>query len=171
MSIFSFWKWDDVGESEASWCWIYTFHTVRNLHFLPKNSTLISRENCRFFLVKNSWKCCGFGLFSCWQVWFHKKNCQKKIWVKYLWKCWGFVNIEFLDNILTFRIVCLPTLFENYSKCRIWIFEFWHFLPIFVLLTLTCLVTLFHRKLQFVKNSPKLTIFGAFLINFCPLKM
>ena len=24
-------------------------HTVRNLHFLSKNSTLISRENCRFF--------------------------------------------------------------------------------------------------------------------------
>ena len=29
-------------------------HTVRNLHFLYKNSTLISRENCRFFGVKNS---------------------------------------------------------------------------------------------------------------------
>ena len=27
-------------------------HTVRNVHFLSKNSTLISRENCRFFLVK-----------------------------------------------------------------------------------------------------------------------
>ena len=25
-------------------------HTVRNLHFLSKNSTLISQENCRFFL-------------------------------------------------------------------------------------------------------------------------
>ena len=24
-------------------------HTVRNLHFLSKNSTLISQENCRFF--------------------------------------------------------------------------------------------------------------------------
>ena len=29
----------------------------------------------------------------------------KKIWVKNSWKCWGFVKIEFLDN-LTFRIVC-----------------------------------------------------------------
>ena len=28
--------------------------------------------------MKNSWKCCGFGLFSCWQLWFHEKNCQKK---------------------------------------------------------------------------------------------
>jgi len=54
-------------------------HTVRNLHFLSKNSTLISRENCRFFWMKNSWKCCGFGLFSCWQLWFHEKNCQKNL--------------------------------------------------------------------------------------------
>ena len=53
-------------------------HTVRNPHLMSKNSTLISRENCRFFMVKNSWKCCGFGLFSCWQFWFHEKNCQKK---------------------------------------------------------------------------------------------
>ena len=30
------------------------FHTVRNLHFLSKNLTLISRDNCRFFCVKNS---------------------------------------------------------------------------------------------------------------------
>ena len=29
-------------------------HTVRNLHFLSKNSTLISRENCRIFGV--GWK-------------------------------------------------------------------------------------------------------------------
>ena len=59
--------------------WILCKHTVWNLNFLSKNSTLISRENCRFFFwVKNSWKCCGFGLFSCWQLWFHEKNCQKK---------------------------------------------------------------------------------------------
>ena len=36
---------------------------------------------------------------------------------------------------------------QNYSKCRIWSFEFWHFPSIFVLLKLTCLVTLFDRKL------------------------
>ena len=29
-------------------------HTVRNLHSLFKNSTFISRENCRFFGEKNS---------------------------------------------------------------------------------------------------------------------
>ena len=51
----------------------------------------------------------------------------------------------------------------KYSKCGIWIFFlFWHFPPIFVLLILTCLVTLFDRKLQVFKNSPKWTIFGIF---------
>ena len=41
-------------------------------------------------------------------------------------------------------------------------FEFWHFPPIFVLLKLTCLVTMFDRKLQVFKNSPKWNIFGIF---------
>ena len=54
------------------------------------------------------------------------------------------------------------TVFENHPKCRIWVFQFWHFSPIFVLLKLTCLVTLFDRKLQIFKNSPKWTIFGIF---------
>ena len=41
-------------------------------------------------------------------------------------------------------------------------FEFWHFSPILIQLKLTCLVTLFDRKLQVFKNSPKLTNFGIF---------
>ncbi len=41
-------------------------------------------------------------------------------------------------------------------------FEFWHFPPNFDLLKLTCLVTLFDRKLQVFKNSPHWTIFGIF---------
>ena len=49
------------------------------------------------------------------------------------------------------------TVFENHPKCRIWVFEFWHFSPIFVWLKLTCLVTLFDRKLGVFKKSPKLT--------------
>ena len=36
----------------------------------------------------------------------------------------------------------ITELFENYSKCRIWMFQFWHFPPTFVL-KMTCLVTLF----------------------------
>ena len=100
-------------------------HTVRNLHFLSKNSTLISRENCQFFGVKKSRNCCGFGLLSCWQLWFHEKNCPKQFWVKNSWKCWGFVKIEFLDKNLTFRIVhrmCLTEFLSEFRKC----FNFFH---------------------------------------------
>ena len=50
--------------------------------FCPKIQLWFSRENCRFFWVKNSWKCGSFGLFSCWQLWFHDKNCQKKFGLK-----------------------------------------------------------------------------------------
>ena len=42
------------------------------------------------------------------------------------------------------------------------VLEFWHFSPIFVLLKLTCLVTLFDRKLRVFKNPPKWIIFGIF---------
>ena len=62
-------------------------------------------------------------------------------------------------------IIAGNTLFENYSKCRIWIFEFWHFPPIFALLKVTCLVTLFDRKLRIFKNSPKWTIFGLLKVT------
>ena len=58
------------------------------------------------------------------------------------------------------------TVFENHPKCLILIFELWHFPQIFVLSKLTCLVTLFDRKLQVFQNLPKWTI-----INFCPLIM
>ena len=67
------------------------------------------------------------------------------------------------------QISSLCTVFENHPKCRIWIFQFWHFPPIFDLLKLTCLVTLFDRKLQVFKNRQN-EQFLAFLINFCPLK-
>ena len=41
----------------------------------------------------------------------------------------------------------LCTVFENHPQCRILIFQFWQFPPIVDLLKLTCLVTLFDRKL------------------------
>ena len=55
--------------------------------------------------------------------------------------------------------------------------NFWYlgiFISIFVLLNLTCLVTLFARKLQVVKNSSKLFhlkfLILAFSYNFCLIK-
>jgi len=59
-----------------------------------------------------------------------------------------------------FSIVAFSTNFHQ--KCLIKIFQFWHFSPNFVIFILTCLVTLFDRKLQFSKISLKLTIFGIF---------
>ena len=38
-------------------------HTVRNLHLLSKNSTLTSRENCRFFLGEKLVKMLWFWTF------------------------------------------------------------------------------------------------------------
>ena len=49
------------------------------------------------------------------------------------------------------------------SKCRIWIYQFWHFPQFFVQLKkVTCLVTQFDRKFQIFKKWQKWTIFGIF---------
>ena len=84
-------------------------HCWKSLIFVQKFN-FDSRKIVWFFFlcVKNSWKCCGFGLFSCWQLWFHEKNCLKNSW-----KCCGFVKIEFLDKNLTLRLVCLSILIDK----------------------------------------------------------
>ena len=53
-------------------------HCSKSSFFCPKNQLWFPEKIVNFFWLKNSWKCCGFGLFSCWQLWFHEKNCQKK---------------------------------------------------------------------------------------------
>ena len=72
--------------------------------------------------------------------------------------------------LLKFKVCQFLKMFENYSKCPIWIFEFWHFPPFFVLSKVTCLVTLFGRKLQDFKTHQNILLL-AFWINFCPFKM
>ena len=52
-----------------------------------------------------------------------------------------------------------PTVVENYSKLSH--FEFWHFPLIFVLLKLTCLVTLIDCKIEVFKNLAKLIILAV----------
>ena len=76
---------------------------------------------------------------------------------------WQGVYKQILTHIEKCSFYYLKSMvFENHPKSRIWIFQFWQFLPIFVLLKLTCLVTLFDRKLQVFKNSSKWTNFGIF---------
>ena len=78
-----------------------------------------------------------------------------------------FSHWNYLQSSSAFHLH-LCTLFEINLKCRIWIwiFKFWHFPTIFVVLKVTCLVTLLFRKLQVFKNSQKCP-FLAFLMNFC----
>ena len=85
--------------------------------FCPKIQLWFPEKIVDFFWVKNSWKCCGFGLFSCWQLWFHEKNFKKFV-VKNSWKCWGFVKIDFLDKNLTFRIVWSRMFFLYFSNLQ-----------------------------------------------------
>ena len=54
-------------------------HCSKSSFFVQKFNFNFPRKLSIFFWVKNSWKCCGFGLLSCWQLWLHEKNCQKKI--------------------------------------------------------------------------------------------
>ena len=65
-------------------------------------------------------------------------------------------------NFGIFILFNIELFHRNHPKWRIWLFQFGHFRPIFVILKLTCLVTLFDRKLQGFRTSPKLTIFGIF---------
>ena len=56
--------------------------------FCPKIQLWFLEKIVEFFGVKNSWKCCGFGLFTCWQLWFHEKNCQKNLGEKLVKMFW-----------------------------------------------------------------------------------
>ena len=52
-------------------------HCSKSSFFVQKFNFDFPRKLSIFWGVKNSWKCWCFGLFSCWQLWFHEKNCQK----------------------------------------------------------------------------------------------
>ena len=77
------------------------------------------------------------------------------IGLKYIKKV-SFYNIYMIILITVHNPQCL-IITQNVA------FEFWHFSSIFVLLKLTCLVTLFDHKLQVIKNSTKLPIFDKLL--------
>ena len=118
--------------------------------------------------MKNSWKCCGFGLFSCWQLWFHEKNCQNNFgWktrenvgdlhflvvdnIDFPRKLQIFVKIEFLDKSLTFRIVCRYKKKSSLASIRN-TFQFWlhtyEFPKLVTTLRLTLIRVSAHKALQ-----------------------
>ena len=87
--------------------------------------------------------------------------CLSDLWV-FVWPCptWNYFRLYRKMLIFFFQHF---TLFENHPKCCIWIFEFWHFPPIFVLLKLTCLVTLFDSGFQ---KLAKMDHFWHFWLTF-----
>merc|ERR1712004_80347 len=68
------------------------FHTVRNLHFLSKNSTLISRENCRFFLGEKLVKILWFWTFQLLTTLISREKLSKKNLCEELVKMLGFLS-------------------------------------------------------------------------------
>ena len=81
--------------------WVLRNHTVRNFHFFVQKFNFDFPKKLSIILcVKNSWKCCGVGLFSCWQLWFHEKNWQKNLsekLVKMLGFCQNWIFGEKFD--------------------------------------------------------------------------
>ena len=75
------------------------------------------------------------------------------------WHIWCLYCILMYKNRTSFTIK--HTVWKLLKMSHL-IFLILAFSPIFVLFKLTCLVTLFDRKLQVFKKLPKLTIFGIF---------
>ena len=86
-------QYQSENQNHPSWyvCTIYI--TLFEIFiFCPK----IQLKFIDFFWVKNSWKCCGFGLFSCWQIDLTKKIVQKKLGEK-------LVKLNFWTKIWLFE--------------------------------------------------------------------
>ena len=139
-------------------------------------------------MPKNSWdwfldKSWGFGLvcrivlcFHCHVIQGQEKHATLSL--KTLYYCrspdcsavyfWNLIVYLLLgndnDNNRQFTLLYIDWKWPKMSHLNL---QFWHFLPIFVPLNLTSLVTLFNHKLQI---HAKLTFF-AILMNFCPLKV
>ena len=71
--------------------------------FCPKIQLWFPKKIVDFFGVKNSWKFCGFRLLNCWQLWFHEKNCQKKIGWKTRENVGVLSKLNFWTNFGNFR--------------------------------------------------------------------
>ena len=95
--------------------------------FLSKNSTLISRENCRFFW---GWKTrenvVDLDFLAVDNLDFTRKI-VKKIWVKNLWKCWGVCQnwifgqkLDFSNSVLCKKNIlqAFPTLYLQTCQIR-----------------------------------------------------
>ena len=90
-------------------------HTVRNFHFLSKNTTLISWENCHFFRWKTRENVVVFDFLAVDNFDFTRKI-VKKIWVKELVKMLGFGQNWIFGQKLNFRIVWKSIIFGEWTN-------------------------------------------------------
>ena len=99
----------------------FAAHTVRNLHFLSKKFNFdFARKLSILFRLKNSWICCDFGLFSCWQLWFHEKNCRF-----FWWKIRE--NVLVLDYLAVDNFDFTRKIVDFFGEKFVKMFWFWTF--------------------------------------------
>ena len=90
-------------------------------------------------------------------------------------KCFSLLSLDVYANDQECQVPfdhSRTTLFEDFSNRRIWIFRFEHFPPIFVLLKLTSLITLFDRSgntvwLAKFASLPILNVNFSMILNHC----
>ena len=81
-------------------------------------------------------KCCHWNSYK-------GKPHNRCVLEKLAWTC--CIQVTLKINEWNYNCLFSNTVFENPQKCLIWMFQFWHFIPILVVIKLTCLVTLFDR--------------------------
>ena len=93
-----------------------------------KRSSRVPNANKRFSRRFWSWKIqCKTSEKTCWQ------RSQNWRMVQILaWSQWVSVRLkdDLKKKFFCEQIRCQLTVFENHLKCRIWVFQLWHFLPI-----------------------------------------
>ena len=71
-------------------------------------------------------------------------------------------SVIFTEAFSAYFIEFMCKVFQNHPKYRIGIFQHWHFPPIFVILKVTSLVTLFDRKPSGFQKLAKIEYFWHF---------
>ena len=85
---------------------------IRNLHFLSKNSTLISRKKMSIFFRWKTREIVVVLDFLAIDNFDFTRKIVKKIWVKNSWKCWIFgQKFDFSNSFRLVSQTCLDTLY------------------------------------------------------------
>ena len=139
-----------------------SFYTPRLAKILLKRQ--LNRQV--FFWHSTSWIKVRTWLYTKITLWPNERNCSKIFTTFHSKGVFGIFTQSFLCLLSLPRSGCMK-ITQNV------VFELRHLPPIFVLLKLTCLVTLFGSRTHCLK-SPKISHLSltimAFSINFCPNK-